>query len=198
MEDITDLDDMHVQRVCKDFEIKNVAEYYDLYPKNEAILFAHVFENVRRKYLKNYQLDPAKFLSAPELTWKGALKKTEVKLELLTDIHTLLMLEKGIRGGICHKIHRYAKANNKYMKDYNKNEESSHLKHWHVNNLNGWAMLQKLPLNKFERIKDTCQFNEDFIKNNEESDKFIFSKLIFKILKNYMNFIMIYHFYHKE
>ena len=60
-------------------------------------------------------------------------------------------------------------------------------------------MLQKLPLNKFERIKDTCQFNEDFIKNNnEESDKFIFSKLIFKILKNYMNFIMIYHFYHKE
>ena len=84
------------------------------------------------------------------------------------------------------------------MKDYNKNEESSHLKHWRVNNLHGWAMLQKLPLNKFERIKDTCQFNEDFIKNNEESDKFIFSKLIFKILKNYMNFIMIYHFYHKE
>ena len=85
------------------------------------------------------------------------------------------------------------------MKDYNKNEESSHLKHWHVNNLHGWAMLQKLPLNKFERIKDTCQFNEVFIKNNnEESDKFIFSKLIFKILKNYMNFIMIYHFYHKE
>ena len=116
MEDITDLDDMHVQRVCKDFEIKNVAEYYDLYPKNEAILLAHVFENVRM-YLKNYQLDPAKFLSAPELTWKGALKKTEVKLELLTDIYMLLIVEKSITGGMCLLINQYEKADKKYCKD---------------------------------------------------------------------------------
>ena len=79
------------------------------------------------------------------------------------DIDMILLVEKGIRGGICHAIHRYAKANNKYMKDYNKNKESSYLKYWDVNNLYGWAMSQKLPVNKFKWIKDSSQFNEDFI-----------------------------------
>ena len=82
------------------------------------------------------------------------------------------MVEKGIRGGIFHAIHRYAKANNKHMKDYDKNKKSSYLKYWDVNNLYGWAMSQKLPVNDFEWIKDTSQFNEDFIKSyNEESNK---------------------------
>ena len=79
----------------------------------------------------------------------------------------LLMVEKGIRGGICHAIHQYAKANNKYIKDYN-NQESSYLKYWDVNNLYDWAMSQKLPVNKFEWIEDTSPFNEDFIKNYNE------------------------------
>ena len=68
------------------------------------------------------------------------------------------MVEKGIGGGVCHAIHQYAKANDKYMKDYDKNKESSYLKYWHVNNLYGWTMSQKLPVNIFEWI-------EDFIKN---------------------------------
>ena len=89
-----------------------------------------------------YELDPAKFLSAPGLAWQAALKNTEVKLKLLTDIDMLLMVEKGIKGGICHAIHQYAKANNKYMLDYDKNKESSYLKYWDVNNLYGWAMLK--------------------------------------------------------
>ena len=84
----------------------------------------------------------------------------------------LLMVEKGIRGGICHSIYRYAKANKKYMKDYDKNKESSCIQYWDVNNLYGLAMPQKLPVNSFEWIKDTSQFTEDFIKNyNEESDE---------------------------
>ena len=62
----------------------------------------------------------------------------------------LLMVEKGITGGICHTIHQYAKANNKHMKNYDKNKESSYLKYWDVNNLYGWAMSQRLPVNKFE------------------------------------------------
>ena len=82
------------------------------------------------------------------------------------------MVEKGIRGGICNTIHRYSKANNKYMKDYDKNKESSYLKYWNANNLYGWALSQKLPVNEFEWREETSQFDKDFIKSyNEQSDK---------------------------
>ena len=105
----------------------------------------------------------------------SSFKNTEVKLELLIDIDMLLMVEKGIRRGIYHANHQYAKANNKYMKDYDKNKESSYLKYWNINNLYGWPMLEKLPVNKFEWKEDTSPFNEDFTKNyNEESDEGFF------------------------
>ena len=89
------------------------------------------------------------------------------------------MVEKGIRGLICHAVHQYVKANNKYMKDYDKNKESSYLKYWDVTNWTiFFAMWEKLPVNNFEWIKDTSQVNEDFMKNyNEESDKGYFLKL---------------------
>ena len=87
-----------------------------------------------------------------------------------------LMVEKAIRGGICHSIYQYAKANSKYMKDCDKNKESSYIQYSDVNDLYGLAMQQKLPVNNFERIKDTSQFNEDFIRNyNEETDEGLFS-----------------------
>ena len=73
------------------------------------------------KRLEIYQLDPAHFLSAPGLAWQACLKKANIKLQLLTDYDMLLIFEEGIRGGICQSIHRYADANNKYMKNYNKN-----------------------------------------------------------------------------
>ena len=111
----------------------------------------------------------------------------------------LLMVEKGIRGGICHSIYRYAKANNKYMKDYDKNKESSYIQYWDANNLYGWEMSQKLAVNNFEWIKDTSNLmniSQKTIMKKVMRD--IFSKLILNILKNYLNFIMIYHFYLKE
>ena len=89
-------------------------------------MHADVFENFRNKCIEIYQLEPAHFLSAPGLAWQACLKKTGVKLEFLTNNDTLMMVEKGIRGAICHAIHRYAKANNKYMKNY-KNIESLYL-----------------------------------------------------------------------
>ena len=99
------------------------------------------------------------------------LKKTEVKLELLTDIHMLLMIEEGIRGGMCQSIHRYAKASNKYMKNYDKSIDSSCLMYLDANNVYGWAMFQKLPVNSFKWVNDLSRFNEDFLKNyNENSD----------------------------
>ena len=83
----------------------------------------------------------------------------------------LLMIEEGIRGGMCESIHRYAKASNKYMKNYDKNIESSYLMYSDANNLYGWAMSQKLPVNGFRWVHDASRFNEDFIKNyNENSD----------------------------
>ena len=92
------------------------------------------------------------------------LKKTEVKLELLTDTDMLLMIEEGIRGGICHAVQRYAKANNKYMNNYNKSITSSFLMYLDANNLYGWAMSQKLPVNSFKWVKELPKFNDRFIK----------------------------------
>ena len=90
--------------------------------------------------IKEYELDPARFLSFPGLTWQVCLKKTNIELELLADYDMLLMVEERIRGGICHSIHRYAKANNKYMKNNINNEESSYIQYLDANNLYGWAM----------------------------------------------------------
>ena len=137
LEDISDEDYAHVQKVWEVFEIINLGEYHDLYVQSDTLLLADVFENFRDKCIEIYELDPAHFLSAPGLAWQACLKKTKVELELLTDIDMLLMVEKGIRGGICQAIHRHAKANNKYMKNYNKDIISSHLMYLDAKNLYG-------------------------------------------------------------
>ena len=92
--------------------------------------------------------------------------------------HVINGKKKGITGGIYHSIYWHTKANNRYMKYYGKNKESSYIQYVYVNNLYSWAISQKLPVNISERIKDTSQFNEDFIKNyNEESDEGYFLKV---------------------
>ena len=147
----------------EEFKLKNLGGYHDLYVQSDTLLLEDVFENFRNKCIEIYELDPAHFLSAPGLAWQCCLKKTEVELELLTNIDMLLMVEKGIRAGICDAIHRYAKANNKYMKNYDKHiecnfiecnpAESSCLMYLDANNLYGWAMSQKLPVNDFQWVK---------------------------------------------
>ena len=94
MEDITDADYTHGKRVCKVFEIKNLGEYHDLNVQSDTLLLADVFENFRNMCLEIYELDSARFLTVPGLAWEAALKKTKVKLDLLTDIDMLLMVEK--------------------------------------------------------------------------------------------------------
>ena len=137
-----------------------------------------------------------KFLTAPELAWQASQKKTKVKLDLLTDVDMLLMIEKGIKEGICYSIYRYAKTNSKYMEDYDKNKESLYIQYWDVNNLYDWPMLQKLPVKNFDWIKHTSQLNENFIKNyNEESDEGYFLEAdvqypeIVHNLHNYLPFL---------
>ena len=173
-EGITDEDYARAQKVWEALNIKNLGEYHDLYVQSDTTLLADVFESFRDKCLEIYELDPAHFLSAPVLAWQACLKKTQVELELLTDNDMLLMFEEGIRGGMCQATHRYAKANNKYMNNHDKNEESSYLEYLDANNLYEWAMSQKLPVRNFKWIEkgDISKFNEAFIKNyDENSDK---------------------------
>ena len=108
--------------------------------------------NLIRHHYDKFQIHQ-NFFSTSGLAWKASLKRTKVRLDLLTDIDRLLMVEKCIREQICHAIHRYVKTNNKYMKDYDKKKESLYLKYWAVNNLFGWTMSQNFPLIDFEWVK---------------------------------------------
>ena len=103
----------------------------------------------------------------------------------------ILMIQKGIREGMCKPTHRYAKANNKCMKDYDKKIESSYLTYLDANNLYGWAMSQ------WE--DDLSRFNEDFMKSqNENSAEGIFFNQILSTYKHYEDLIKTYHFRLKE
>ena len=170
VEDITDVDYRHAKRVfngvaLKSLTNKNLGDDHNFYVQSDILLLADVFENFRNMCIKVYELDPAHLLSARGLAMKACLKKTDVKLELLTDVDMLLMVEKRISGGICHAIHRYAKPNNKYMRNYDENEVSSFLEYLDTNNLYGWAMSEPLPVNGFDWMEDLSKIDEDFIKN---------------------------------
>ena len=152
---ISDEDYVHAQNVWKTFKMEYFKDYHELYNKVDVLLLADVFENFRNICLKNYELDPAHYYTAPGLAWDAALKVTDVSLELLSDIDMLLMYEKGIRGGVSMISNRYAKANNKYMGDkFNSNEPSKYIQYLDANNLYGWAMSKPLPTHGFKWMKD--------------------------------------------
>ena len=135
MEGITNVDYTHPKRIYKDFEIRSLGEYHDLYVKSNTLLLADLFGNFRNMCLKIYKLGPAKLLPALGFPWQASLKKTKVKFDLLIDIHMLLLVEKDVKGGICHSIYIYAEANKKYMENHDKNKEWSYIQYWDVNNL---------------------------------------------------------------
>ncbi len=153
-ESISESDYKHAQEVWKTFNIKNMKEYHNLYLESDVILLSDVFETFRDVCIENYKLDPAWYYTSPGLSWDAMLKKTKINLELLSDPDMLLMIEKGIRGGISMISKRYANANNKYMTNYDKKKKSKFIKYLDANNLYGWAMCKNLPTHGFEWMKN--------------------------------------------
>ena len=143
-------DYQHAQRVWEEFGIRHLGDYHDLYLRTDVVLLANVYEAFS---LEHYTLDPAHFYTAPRLAWKACLKRTGIKLELLTDPDMLLMFERGIKGGITQAVRKYASANNKYMGDkFDLNEDTTYLQYLDTNNLYGWAMSQPLPTGGFRWV----------------------------------------------
>lgn len=152
--DIEEEDYEHAQKVWNTFEIQTLRGYHDLYLESDVILLADVFENFRDICLENYDLDPAWYYTTPGLAWDAMLKKTGVELELLSDIDMFLMVERGIRGGVSMITKRYARANNKYMKDYDEDQDSIFIKYLDANNLYGWAMSRNLPTRRLKWMSE--------------------------------------------
>lgn len=161
----------HVCNVWKVFNCKTLGEYCDIYLKSDVLLLADVFENFRNTCLKTYNLDPAYYHTSPGLSWDSMLKFTEIKLELLTDINMVHFIKHGIRGGLAQCTKRYAKANNKYMIDYDINKESTYLVYLDANNLYGWSMCQSLPFGDFNWLSSEQINNFDSSNISDNSKK---------------------------
>ena len=135
MSSIRSDDYQHAQRVWKEFRTLNLGEYHDLYLRTDVVLLANVYEAFRDTCLQHYKLYPGHSYTSPGLAWKACLKRTGIRLELLTDPDMLLMFERGIRGGSTQAVHKYAAANNPYMGElYNPNEDTTYLQYLDTNN----------------------------------------------------------------
>ncbi|XP_072389467.1 uncharacterized protein [Diabrotica undecimpunctata] len=144
-EGISDEKYLRAKRVWEVFNCNTLGEYSDVYLKSDILLLADVFENFRHNCLFNYKLDPAQYLTAPSLSWDAMLRKTNVQLELLTDIDMLHFFKKGIRGGISQCSTRFAAANNQYCGNYDCSKPTSYILYLDATNLYGYAMSQFLP-----------------------------------------------------
>ena len=132
---ITNVEYDHARKVWKIFNLKNMGEYHDLYLKSDVLLLADVFKSFRKTCLQYYKLDPCHYFTRPGLSWDAMLKMTNVKLELMTNIDMFQFIEKGMRGGVSYIANRYGKANNKYMKNHDKNAQSKYIMYLDANNL---------------------------------------------------------------
>ena len=154
----------HAKKVWDLFKIKNLGEYHDLYVQADTAQLSNVFENFRYFCLKNYDLVPTYFVSTPSLAFEAMLKITKVNIALKTDIDMVLMTEKAKSGSLTQEVRKHGIANNKYLPTYDQTKKSVFLKYLDANNLYGYAMNQKLPLDGY-KWADNSIFTDDFPKN---------------------------------
>ena len=173
-EEISDEDYQHALNVWNTCKCQTLQDYHDLYLQSDVLLLADVFDNFRKTYLKYYKLDPCHYYTAPGLAWDACLKLTKQELQLLAGYDMLMMFEKGIRGGISHISKRYAEANNKYMKDFDKTKPSTFIQYLDANNLYGWAMSQKLPTHGFKWIDVDIPSVLKLLEKKDTNQGFIF------------------------
>ena len=137
------------------------------------MLLADVFEKFIDTYLKFYGLDPCHYFNSPELNWDVILKMTGVKLEKISDIDIYLFIEKRLRGGISYIAKRHAKADDKYMKDYDPKQPSTFINYLDINNLYGWAMSDYLPYSEFKWLKNVDEFDVMSVSEKNEIEYFL-------------------------
>ena len=151
---ISDENYTKAQEAWKRFRCETLGDYFDMYLKIDVCLLADVFENFRTVAHEYYGLDPARYLSLPHFSFDCALKFTKAELELFSDIDMYNFVEASIRGGICVSVQKYAKANNRYMFNYDPNKRSSYIMYLDCNNLYGHAMSQLLPYDNYHWLTD--------------------------------------------
>ncbi|XP_073982716.1 uncharacterized protein [Rhodnius prolixus] len=143
----------HAMKVWNHFECSTLGEYSDIYLKTDVLLLADVFQNFRNVTMETHKIDPAHYFTAPGMAWDAMLRLTGVKLELLLDYDMILMVERGIRGGICQASLRHCKANNRYMHNYDPSQESVFIMYYDANNLYGDAQSRFLPYGGFRWVE---------------------------------------------
>lgn len=189
VEEITDEEYNRALNVYNKMKCNNLGDYHDLYLKSDVLILTDIINTFRKRCLLYYELDPLWYYTLPGLSWDVMLKMTNIKLELLTDYDMIMMIENGKRGGISQCSKRYAKANNKYLSDYNQNEASSYLLDLDANNLYGWAMSESLPYSNFNWEYDITL--DQILNTNDDND-------IGYIIEADIEYPISLHDYHKD
>ena len=164
--DVSDKDYAFAQEVWKEFRCKTFGDYLYIYLLADCLLLADCFENFRKRCIQSYQLDPAHYFSNPHFSFNAFLRFSDITFELLTDMNMYCLFNRGIRGGVSMLCTRYARANNKYMSDFNPDDPSSYLLYLDCGNLYGWCMMQSLPYKNFKWVPEN-EIDMEWIMNLE-------------------------------
>ena len=166
-EGISNEDYKHAIKVWETFQMSNMGEYHDLYLESDTTFLADVFEEFRKPCLETYGLDPCWYITAPSFAWDCFLKTTKVEMQLLGDTEMHLFFENQVRGGVSTAFHRFAKANNKFMKDFDPSKPSTFIAYFDANSLYPTAMCKLLPLRGFKWMTPVELQNWETILNTE-------------------------------